>query len=231
MSLAKRVYELQQVEQSIQSGRRQYEEIQAKISRNAACEQAGINLAEAEKQLAGLEKQYKELDSEAETLRAQVKQIDGKLYGGKINNPKELQGYEQEGNMLRANLSRKDDTLLELMEKIEAGKVAAGKLKEVCRGAEAAWQAEKVELQVQADKLNGELETLENRRKEILGSVDRETLAIFEGIRSRKGQAVVKVEQGRCLGCRVTLSVSELQHVRGNAIVTCSNCGRILYLS
>lgn len=231
MSLAKRVFELQQVEQSIQSNRKQHEEIDARISRNEAFEQASINLLAAEKDLAGLEKRYKELDAEAETLRAQVRQIDDKLYGGKIKNPKELQGYEQEGNMLKANLSRKDDTLLELMEKIEAGKVAARKLKEVCRSAETAWQAEKVELQVRADKFKSELEALENKRKEILSSVDRETLAIFEGIRARKGQAVVKVEQGRCLGCRVTLSISELQHVRGNAIVTCSNCGRILYLS
>ncbi len=76
-----------------------------------------------------------------------------------------------------------------------------------------------------------ELAALENKRREILNSVDRDTLSVYEGIRSRKGQAVVKVEQGRCLGCRVSLSISELHHVRGNAIVLCDNCGRILYLS
>ena len=65
----------------------------------------------------------------------------------------------------------------------------------------------------------------------MLASIDKDTLAAYEGVKGRKGQAVVKVEQGRCLGCRVTLSVSELQHARGNAIVTCGNCGRILYLS
>jgi predicted nucleic acid-binding Zn-ribbon protein len=231
MSLAKRVFELQQVEQLIQSGRRQQEEIQGKITGNEAFEQARINLSEAEKDLAGLEKQYKELDAEAETLRAQIKQVNDKLYGGKIKNPKELQGYEQEGNMLKAHLSKKDDTLLELMEKIEAGKVAARKLKEIHRGAGTAWQAEKVELQIQADKLKAELAVLENKRKEILTSVDRDTLSVYEGIRSRREQAVVKVEQGRCLGCRVALSMSELHHVRGNAIVLCDNCGRILYLS
>ena len=133
--------------------------------------------------------------------------------------------------MLKANLSRKDDTLLELMEKIEAGKVAVKKLKEVHKSAETAWQVEKGELQVQADKLKVELAALENKRKEILNSVDRDTLSVYEGIRARRGQAVVKVEQGRCLGCRVTLSISELNHVRGNAIVLCDNCGRILYLS
>ena len=231
MSLAKRVFELQQVEQLIQAGRKQLDGIDGRINRNQAFEQAGINLSAAEKDLAGLEKQYKELDAEAETLRAQIKQVNDRLYGGKINNPKELQGYEQEGNMLKANLARKDDKLLELMEKIEAGKVAGRKLKEIHKSAGTAWQAEKGELQAQADKLKSEFAALENKRIEILNSVDRDTLAIYEGIRSRKGQAVVKVEQGRCLGCRVTLSISELHHVRGNAIVLCDNCGRILYLS
>jgi predicted nucleic acid-binding Zn-ribbon protein len=223
MSLAKRVFELQQVEQLIQSGQRQQEEIQGKITRNEAFEQARDNLSAAEKGLAGLEKQYKELDAEAETLRAQIKQVNDKLYGGKIKNPKELQGYEQEGNMLKANLSKKDDTLLELMEKTEAGKIAIRKLKEVHKSAATAWQEEKGELQVQADKLQLDLAALEDKRKEILNSVDRDTLSVYQGIRARKGQAVVKVEQGRCLGCRVTLSISELHHVRGNAIVLCDS--------
>ena len=231
MSLAKRVFELQQVEQLIQAGRKQLDEIDGRISRNEAFEQAGISLSAAETDLAGLEKQYKELDAEAETLRAQIKQVNDRLYGGKIKNPKELQGYEQEMNMLKANLSKKDDTLLELMEKIEAGKVSVRKLKEVHKSAETAWQAEKGELQAQSDKLKVELAALENKHKEILNSVDRDTLSVYEGIRARRGQAVVKVEQGRCLGCRVTLSISELNHVRGNAIVLCDNCGRILYLS
>ena len=231
MGLAKRVFELQQVEQLIQAGRKQLGEVEGRINRNEALEQAGINLAAAEKELAGLEKQYKELDAEAETLRAQIKQVNDRLYGGKITNPKELQGYEQEGNMLKANLSKKDDKLLELMEKIEARKVTGRKLKEIHKNAGTAWQAEKVGLQAQADKLQVELAALETKRKEILNSVDRETLSIYEGIRARKAQAVVKVEQGRCLGCRVSLSLSEMSHVRGNAIVLCDNCGRILYLS
>jgi len=76
-----------------------------------------------------------------------------------------------------------------------------------------------------------ELSELEKKRGELLSSIDRDTLAAYEGLKGRKGQVVVKVEQGRCLGCRVALSVNELQRARGNAIVTCGNCGRILYLS
>jgi len=231
MSLAKRVFELQQIELSIQGDIRQLEDMDLRIRHNDQFEQAEAGLKVAEGERAGIEKQYKELDAEAEALRAQLKQITDKLYGGKIKNPKELVGYEQEAGMLKANLDKKDDVLLDMMEKLESGKADIRKLKEARKIAQSAWESEKTELQIQVDVVKKELGALEKKRDEMLASIDKDTLAAYEGVKGRKGQAVVKVEQGRCLGCRVTLSVSELQHARGNAIVTCGNCGRILYLS
>ena len=231
MSLAKRVFELQQIELSIQGDIRQLEDMDLRIRYNDQFEQAEAGLKVAEGERAGIEKQYKELDAEAEALRAQLKQITDKLYGGKIKNPKELVGYEQEAGMLKANLDKKDDVLLDMMEKLESGKADIRKLKEARKIAQSAWESEKTELQIQVDVVKKELGALEKKRDEMLASIDKDTLAAYEGVKGRKGQAVVKVEQGRCLGCRVTLSVSELQHARGNAIVTCGNCGRILYLS
>jgi len=231
MSLAKRVFELQQVELSIQGYIKQLEEMDLRIRRNDRFEQAQATLKVAEGEWAGIEKQYKELDAEAEALRAQVKRISDKLYSGKIKNPKELVGYEQEAGMLKASLDKKDDVLLDMMEKLESGRADIRKLKEEYKTAQGAWESEKIELQAQVDAVKQELSELEKKHGEMLVSIDRDALAAYEAVKSRKGQAVVKVEQGRCLGCRVTLSVSELQHARGNAIVTCGNCGRILYLT
>ena len=215
----------------MQGHAKQLEEMDLRIRHNEQFEQAEAGLKVVEAERAGIEKQYKELDAEAETLRAQLKQITDKLYGGKIKNPKELVGYEQEAGMLKASLDKKDDVLLEMMEKLESGKAGISKMKDTCKNALSAWEREKTELQVQVDGLKTELTELEKKRGEMLATIDKDTLTAYEGVKGRRGQAVVKVEQGRCLGCRVTLSVSELQHARGNAIVTCGNCGRILYLS
>jgi predicted nucleic acid-binding Zn-ribbon protein len=231
MSLAKGVFELQQVELSIQGHIRQLEEMDLRIRHNDQFEQAEAGLKAAESERVGIEKRYKELDAEADTLRAQIGQITDKLYGGKIKNPKELVGYEQEAGMVKASLTKKDDVLLDMMEKLETVKADIRKLKEAYKTAQGAWESEKVELQVPMDEVKKELGELEKKRGELLASIDKDTLAAYEVVKGRKGQAVVKVEQGRCLGCRVTLSVSELQHARGNAIVTCGNCGRILYLT
>jgi predicted nucleic acid-binding Zn-ribbon protein len=231
MSFAKRVFDLQQIEHSIQGHMKQLEEMDLRIRHNDQFEQAEAGLKVAESERAGIEKQYKELDAEAEALRAQIKQISDKLYGGKIKNPKELVGYEQEAGILKASLDKKDDVLLDMMEKLESGKAGIKRLKETRKIALSAWESEKTELQVHVDGMKNELAELEKKRNEMLAMIDKDTLATYEGVKGRKGQAVVKVEQGRCLGCRVSLSINELQRARGNAIVTCGNCGRILYLS
>jgi predicted nucleic acid-binding Zn-ribbon protein len=231
MSLAKRVFELQQVELSIQGHIKQLEEMDLRIRHNDQFEQAEAGLKVAESGRAAIEKQYKELDAEAETLRAQISQVNDKLYGGKIKNPKELVGYEQESGIFKASLAKKDDVLLDMMEKLESGKANIKKLKEVYKTAQGAWESEKTELKALVDEGKKELSELEKKRGELLSSIDKDTLAAYEGLKGRKGQVVVKVEQGRCLGCRVALSINELQRTRGNAIVTCGNCGRILYLT
>lgn len=213
------------------SARKQLDEIRQKIEHNDAFEQARSTFETARQLLADLEKQYKDLDAEAEELRKNIKELENKLYGGKIKNPKELMGYEQEAGLLRNRLSKMDDSLLDMMERIESGKDRTARLKQVFDEARQTWDKEKAALQQKADEVNGQMVGLDAKRKEILKEIDGATLSLYEGIKSRRSQAVVRVEQGRCMGCRCFLSVSELQRVRGSSIVQCSNCGRILYLS
>lgn len=213
------------------SARKQLDDIHKNIEHNDAFEQAKSSFETTQQMLADLEKQYRGLDAEAEDLRRNIKGLEDKLYGGKVKNPKELMGYEQEAGLLRSRLGKMDDSLLDMMERIESGKNNIAKLKKVFDDARETWDREKTALQQQADEVTRQLASLETRRQEVLKEIDGATLSLYEGIKGRRGQAVVKVEQGRCMGCRCFLSVSELQRVRGSSIVQCSNCGRILYLS
>jgi predicted nucleic acid-binding Zn-ribbon protein len=231
MSLAKRIYELQQVEQSIQTKRKELDVIELAINRDEAYERAKAAFDVARDDQKAREKQYKEHDAEAEEIRTALQNINAKLYGGKIKNPKELVGYDEEAGLLKARLAAKDDVLLDMMEIIDGAKIEIRRLEEACAVAENEWDSRKPGLIEQAGQLKENIAVLQKQYEEILGAVDKATLTTYEGIKGRKNQAVVRVEQGRCLGCRMTLSISELQRVRGNDLVTCSNCGRILYLS
>jgi len=231
MSIAKRIFELQQIEVAIQTAHEQLERIRKDIEYNDALEQARRSFDNARLMLSELEKQYRDLDAEAEELRKNIKGIEDKLYGGKVKNPKELIGYEQEERVLKTKLDKMDDTLIDLMERIEAGKTDTTKLKKVFEDVQRAWEGEKEVLKQKTREVEEGLTLLEAKCEGVLSEIDEGSLSLYKEIKRRGGQAVVKVEQGRCMGCHCFLSVSELQRVRGNTVVQCSNCGRILYLS
>ena len=74
-----------------------------------------------------------------------------------------------------------------------------------------------------------DLNNLSSQRKNLVADIDSEAIKIYERINSKKGFAIVKVEQGRCQGCRLSLPMSDLQRARSGIIVQCSSCGMILY--
>ncbi len=231
MNVVKRIFELQQVEISLASLEKRLADVNAHLSYNERYEKTGDLYKAARQKLEEMERQYKRSEAEAEELRKTISSVEDKLYGGKVKNPKELMGYEQELEGLKKKLNKMDDGILAMMEQIESEKSNVARLNSAFKEAEETWLKEKEELQRQSDEIKNEIYQKGVRRSEILASIDAASLAVYEDVKRHRGQAVVRVEQGRCMGCRVTLSLSELQRVRGNSIVRCSNCGRILFLS
>jgi predicted nucleic acid-binding Zn-ribbon protein len=71
---------------------------------------------------------------------------------------------------------------------------------------------------------------LKRERNRIAGQIDSEALSTYERIRLATGQAVVKVEKGRCLGCHISVPTSQWQKARAGDLIQCNNCSRVLYL-
>jgi predicted nucleic acid-binding Zn-ribbon protein len=92
------------------------------------------------------------------------------------------------------------------------------------------WEQEKDALIESKKNLEEQLAALNTQRKQYSATIEDETLRLYEKIISKKGVAVVRVEQGKCQGCRLSLSMSEMQRARGGLLVQCSSCGMILYL-
>jgi len=230
MSLAKSLYELHQVDLEIQKKREILDEVSRQLGEKEALDKTRASLLDDEKHLAEIEKQQRDVEWEIDDLRSAIAKVNEKLYGGKVKNPKELLSFDQEVGIFKMNLGRKEDDLLELMTEVEATqdivKLAAERLKKL----EADWRREQKILAQNQAEVEGQLVELAEKRQAATAGISAEALEVYEGMRSKKGQAVVKVEQGRCQGCRLTLPVSELQRARAGSLVRCSSCGRILYL-
>lgn len=230
MSLAKSLYELHQVDLEIQKKREILDEVSRQLGEKEALVKTRASLLDDEKHLTEIEKQQRDVEWEIDDLRSAIAKVNEKLYGGKVKNPKELLSFDQEVGIFKMNLGRKEDDLLEVMTEVEATqdtvKLAAERLKKL----EADWRREQKILAQNQAEVEGQLVELAEKRQAATAGISAEALEVYEGMRSKKGQAVVKVEQGRCQGCRLTLPVSELQRARAGSLVRCSSCGRILYL-
>jgi len=230
MSLAKSLYELHQVDLEIQKKREILDGVSRQLGENEALVKSRASLLDDEKGLAEIEKQQRDVEWEIDDLRSAIAKVNEKLYGGKVKNPKELLSFDQEVGILKTNLGRKEDDLLELMTEVEATQDIVKLATERLRTLEADWRREQKILAQKQAEVEGQLVELAEKRQAATAGISPEALEVYEGMRSKKGQVVVKVEQGRCQGCRLTLSVSELQQARAGSLVRCGSCGRILYL-
>jgi uncharacterized protein len=228
MTLARTLYDLQQIDLNIQKEQETLDDINRQLGESEALTQVKAELLAEQKHLAETEKQQRDVEWEIEDLRNSIKQVNDKLYGGKSKNPKELVSLEKELDIFKAKLRQKEDDLLDLMAEIESVQDRIKINSERLGNLEGEWQREQKELAQRQAKVKSRLSDLSRKRQALAADIAKQTLELYEGIRLRKGQAVVKIEQGRCQGCRLNLAVNELQRARAGDLIQCSSCGRIL---
>ena len=230
MSLVKMLYDLQQIDLSIQKEQETLDEISSQLGESEVLLKTRAELLAGQERMAGMEKQQRDAEWEIEDLRGSIAQLNDKLYGGKTKNPKELVSLEKEMEIFKAKLRQKEDNLLDLMAEIEAAQDKIKADSQRLEKLEADWRQEQEELAQRQAKVEGRLSELSQKRQAMASEITPQTLELYDGLKQRKGQAVVKVSQGRCHGCHLNLSMNEWQRARAGDLIQCSSCGRILYL-
>jgi predicted nucleic acid-binding Zn-ribbon protein len=230
MSLVGQLYKLQQLDLELQRKQQELNEVENRLSDNKALVAAGSKLASQKEQLEEARKKQKSSEWELEDLQEKVKQINSKLYSGKTMNPKELVNLEKEGESLKSQIRLKEDALLELMSQVEEDEAEVKTIAEEVEQLKREWEQQQETLRPEKSEVETVLAKLSGDRNGLLQQIDSEVLNTYEQLRLTKGQAVVKVERGRCLGCHITVPTSQWQKARAGDLIQCNNCSRILYL-
>jgi len=231
VNLGKQLHDLQQVDLDIDSKSEELRQIEAQLSDNRELAQAQADLEGEQTHLADLEKKQKNAEWAVDDLQAKLKPLQEKLYAGSVKNPKELLSQQQQVEELKNQIRNEEDGILEIMGQVEVSqKEISLKAAEVQR-VKGEWQKRQKELSSEREKLKATISTAEQKRSEFTTGVDPAHLELYESLLIKKQkQAVAKIEQGRCQGCRITLPMSELQKARIGELVQCSSCDRILCL-
>jgi len=230
MSLPGQLYELQQLDSELQKNRQLTDEITHQLNENSALVTAGSELASQKQQLIEWKREQKNTEWDLEDHQEKLNQVNNKLYGGAVQNPKELVNLKREAENLKGKLGAKEDELLELMSRVEAMearvKINSGEFKKLKQE----WQQKQEALTQRKIETETVLGNLSKNRQELAQQISSEVLNLYEHIKLTKGQAIAKVAQGKCQGCYITLPTSQWQRAKAGNLVQCSSCNRVLYV-
>jgi predicted nucleic acid-binding Zn-ribbon protein len=225
---------------------RQLQDIDSRLdSTRAVIAQLGAQMADAgpvpalteetdaaRHELRQLEPQQRDLELQAEERRSKIAADEGKLYGGRVTNPKELSSLADEVAQDRRQLSTIEDKILDLLDQLDSATKRLKDLEAKLGGETRTWNARQEQVRAKLQEAETAVAALEKQRDGAAAAVDGVSRATYDLIRRQKGGvAVALVQQRICQACRVALTPVQEQRARiGNDLVTCTSCGRILYV-
>jgi len=230
MNLPGQLYKLQQIDAIILGNQQELKDIEHQLSGNKVLIAVESKLSLQEQQLAELKKKQKSLEWELEDIQQKLGGFNSKLYSGMTKNPKELVNIESEVKSLKGNINKREDELLLLMSQVEDMEVGVKVVSEEFTHLTEEWRGKREVLENRKTEIESELANFGEDREKLVQLIAPESLRLYEQIKLERGQAVVKVERGKCQGCYVNLPTSQWQRAKAGDLLKCNSCGRILYL-
>jgi predicted nucleic acid-binding Zn-ribbon protein len=197
------------------------------LKSKAAGAEAGLERAKT--RVKEIESQRKSLELEVEAKKQLIIKYANQQFQTRKNEEYRALAHEIDG--CKEAIVKIEDREIELMEQGEAAQ------KDVVRASQNANEARKLaddqvgQLGTREQNLKKELAELEANREELAGAVDDIARSKYDRLVKNKGEnVVVGVQHGVCGGCHMKLQPQLLVSAQAQQeLVTCSNCGRILY--
>jgi len=199
------------------------------LKKKAAATQNALETAKT--RVKQIESERKQRDLEIESKKAQIEKYLNQQLQTRKN--EEYKALTHEIDMAKEAIFKIEDAEIVLMEQAEAAQ------KEVATATAEAAAAKKLvddqigQLNTREENLKKELIELTGSRTQLAEAVDESTRNRYERIFKSKGEnVVVGVEHSACGGCHMKLPTQIITNCRAQGeLVTCPNCGRILYFS
>jgi predicted nucleic acid-binding Zn-ribbon protein len=199
------------------------QQLQAK----AAANQASLDAAKHKgKQI---ESDRKKLELEADGKKQLIEKYSLQQFQTKKN--EEYKALAHEIEMCKEVIRKLEDQQLDLMEQAESAQKQVQAATQSVNEAKRTIDGRLADIAAREENLKKELGEIETHRKELAAAVDEGARSRYERLLKHKGANVlVGIQHGVCGGCHMQLSRSTVVTCQAEQeIVTCTNCGRILY--
>ncbi len=225
------LHDLQTLDTALAEERRRLEKVTLGLADRAAVDQSEQQLRDARQALKRIETDQRDQELATDSQRATVRDIERKLFGGKVVSPKELGNLSKEAEMLRKQISSKEDRLIELYDRLEAAHQAVTAAEATLAEAQRERAERVAALEVEQREIQTAVAHQESQRQHVRSQVEPRPLAQYDRLLLSRGTAVSELAQRTCQACRISLPLHEEARARaGPDLVQCSNCGRILWV-
>jgi predicted nucleic acid-binding Zn-ribbon protein len=231
MSVVSQLYRLQGVDSEHDEKCERLAQIEESLGESQDLLQARDAVAETEAWLAGQRAELRALELEIATLNDKLRKNQERLYSGRVRNPKELAGLQEEAAALRRRRAELEDEQLELMIAIEDQEAELAERQARLRQIESSWRDEQASLLAEKERLAQELDNLEEELQAMRARIPAADLALYDDLREHEGgRAVALLRRGICQGCGVDVPTTLARSVeRGEGIHFCPICNRLLF--
>lgn len=230
MNEAEKLYQLQEIDLGLIRTTRRLEEIETLLNQDEAVQAAQNQAQTAHNHLTPLQTQARNLDLEMQSTIEKARTTEENLYSGTVKNTKEMRDMQQEIESLKKRHGELETQLLETMFLVETAEAAFQRAQDQLALTRQTWEKEHLDLLEEQAQLESRLRQFKTKREQAAQGIKPETLKLYQTMRPRKNNQPVALMTGNTCGvCGVAQNMAVEREVRqGQAIVNCTNCGRIL---
>ncbi|HIJ79444.1 MAG: C4-type zinc ribbon domain-containing protein [Desulfobulbaceae bacterium] len=186
-------------------------------------------IAKLNEKIAANEQRRQELDEELASEADRIKDRQAKLMNVQTN--REYQSILKETEDAKKLNTQREESVVQLMEQIEAFKEKINEATNLCRGEEELLTEEMSKVGDQTAKLETEKLKISKARDTKAKKVNASLLKKYNVLREkRKGIAVIEVTSGVCRGCFMNIPPQLFNDLmREEKLLTCPTCNRIMF--
>ena len=190
----------------------------------------GIKLLE--KDLAAEKKELRRLEMKGKEITEDIRENNEKLYGGEISATKELIQMEKKLKKLSEENSEIEDLVIQQMEEIENIEKELNEKKNEKKEKQAFLKELEEKDKEQSNSIKAQYRKQKESKQQLETQISPQLLEKYSHLKKTKGSNIVaKVKGGVCLGCQVSLSSSTIGRLYTPGIIlTCENCGKLIFL-
>ncbi len=178
-----------------------------------------------------VEVEKKKLELDVGTRAESIARLKTQQYETRKNDEFSAMGREIE--RYQNEISSLEDQELELMEQADQIKAQVAAEEKQAATARESIARQVTNLDSKETTLGSRLEELKKERADLAAKVNEDLLDVFDRLFASKGDAaVVGLEHDFCTGCHMKVTTQTAVRVKGGReIVSCEQCGRILYFA